>query len=196
MLDPVAVALVKTLQTRPLASAYKGMRHAAVDWKGSTLPLPLRLLQQHAPAGKGRGDTPGGAMARGDKQRFVSCNKHVSVLEESRNPIVRFAPRIIAPALLPLYVCAIANVAMVRRKCERSFCQILLQQEIYCCLSQKCILFFILFVLVHSATDSMLTVFKAHCIIYHLGGAQFHYLTKLLPQLNRFKQKGSFIFFA
>lgn len=71
-------------------------------------------------------------MARGDKQRFVSCNKHVSVLEESRNPIVRFAPRIISPALLPLYICVSTNTAaMVHIKCEYSLkVRILAWQEI------------------------------------------------------------------
>lgn len=129
-------------------------------------------------------------MARGDKQRFVSCNKHVSVLEESRNPIVRFAPRIIAPALLPRYICAMANTAMVHIKCERSLkIQILSQQEIEWYFIQKSVLFFILFVLFHCPTDNMLTVFKPHCIIYNLGWAQTSCLTKLSPQLNRFKQK-------
>lgn len=99
-------------------------------WEDETCGCGSLLQQQHAPAGRRRKEMPGGAMARGDKRRFVSCNKHVSVLEESRNPIVRFALRIIAPALLLLYVWAIANTAMAHIKCERSLkIQILSQQR-------------------------------------------------------------------
>lgn len=65
-------------------------------WIGWGWRWPV-LLHQRA---RGRKIRQEGPRRRGDKQRFVSCNKHVSVLEESRDPIVRFAPRIIAPAFI------------------------------------------------------------------------------------------------